>query len=237
MSRPFHFKEFSIIQDHAAMKVGTDGVLLGAWASHANPLRILDIGCGTGLLSLMMAQRYSEARIVGVDIEAGAIQDAQFNVEHSKWKDRIKLLNENIFDLKMEESFDLIISNPPFFPADTPSPKENRALARSGKEFILREWIAEAKKRLASDGSIAFILPISQRAILEQSLEEHALYLNRICYVQPTLSKPVHRIMVEIGSRKSDNCKEETLFIETEKRHHYSDDYIKLTRSFYIKMD
>ena len=237
MSRPFHFKEFSIIQDHAAMKVGTDSVLLGAWASHPNPLRILDIGCGTGLLSLMLAQRYSEANILGVDIEAGAIQDAQLNVMQSKWTDRIRLVHENFFDLKNEVAFDLIISNPPFFPTDTPSPKESRALARSGKNFNLMEWMAEAKKRLAPDGRIALILPIDQRTNLEQSMKECTLFLHRICFIRPTLSKSIHRILVELGNEKSDHCKDEELFIETEKRHHYSDEYIRLTRPFYLKMD
>jgi tRNA1Val (adenine37-N6)-methyltransferase len=219
------------------MKVGTDGVLLGAWASHPNPLRILDIGCGTGLITLMMAQRFPGARMVGVDIERGAIRDAEYNVEQSKWKDRIQLVHENFFELKDEETFDLIISNPPFFPADTPSPKEKRALARSGNDFNLGECLVESKKRLASDGRIAIILPITQQAILEQYMEENALYLSRICFVKPTLVKPMHRVMVELQTTKSDNCREETLVIETDKRHHYSDAYKELTRSFYLKMD
>lgn len=115
MSRPFHFKQFSIRQDHAAMKVGTDAVLLGAWVSHSKAKNILDIGCGTGLLTLMMAQRFENSFITGIEIDPDAMLDAKYNIDNSEWGDRIQLINESISNYTLDSKVDLIITNPPFF--------------------------------------------------------------------------------------------------------------------------
>ena len=237
MSRPFRFKEFSIRQDHAAMKVGTDSVLLGSWVSIVSPKNILDIGCGTGLLSIMMAQRFNDAQITGIEIESEALIDAKFNVDQSKWKDRIQLLNKDILEFKSEREFDLIITNPPYFPNDTLAPDQKRALARSGENYSLVDWIISASKLLSSSGKIAFILPVNLWMNIEDSLLEWGLVVSRICKVRPIQQKPVHRVIIEL--QHSNNRHEqiiEELTIEKSKRHEYTDEYIALTRTFYLAM-
>ena len=135
MSRPFRFKQFNIVQENAAMKVGTDSVLLGSWAPSTNPKRILDIGTGTGILALMLAQRFSRAELIAVELDRDALVDAEFNVAHSNWSERISVLQGDFMDLSFSNHFDLILSNPPYFPADTFSPVAKRSLAtkRKGK--------------------------------------------------------------------------------------------------------
>ena len=237
MSRPFQFKEFTIIQDHAAMKVGTDSVLLGAWTNHSNPKMILDIGCGTALLTLMMAQRFQDAVITGVEIDSHAMLDAKLNVDRSAWGNRIDLIEGNFFEVDLPQYYDLIISNPPFFSIDTPSPIENRAVARSGKRTLLNDWIIEAKKKMQKSGVMAVILPMNQKAVLEKIANDNDLFIHRICLVKPNTSKEAHRFMVELQLNKCDHPVIESIMIEKEIRHDYSDEYIKLTRSFYLNMD
>lgn len=219
------------------MKVGTDSVLLGAWVDHLNPKKILDIGCGTALLTLMMAQRFPDAMISGIEIDPKALIDARYNVEHSPWSDRIDLIEGSVFENAIPQLFDLIISNPPFFSMDTPSPIENRALARSGSGFLLNDWIIEAKNKMLSSGRLAIILPLSQKAQLEQLAAQNALFIHRICFVKPNRSKDAHRFMVEMKLNSCDQLESESITIEKDIRHEYTDEYIKLTRSFYLNMD
>ncbi len=237
MSRPFQFKEFTIVQDHAAMKVGTDSVLLGAWVDHLNPKKILDIGCGTALLTLMMAQRFPDALISGIEIDPQAMIDARYNVKYSSWNDRIDLIEGSIFETPIPQLFDLIISNPPFFSIDTPSPIGNRALARSGSGSLLNEWIIEAKKKMLPSGRFAIILPLNQKSQLENIAKENKLFIHRLCLVKPNRRKDAHRFMVEMKLVSCDQLKNESITIEKEIRHEYTDEYIKLTRSFYLNMD
>jgi len=237
VSRPFQFKEFTIVQDYAAMKVGTDSVLLGAWVKHLNPKKILDIGCGTALLTLMMAQRFPDALISGIEIDPQALIDARNNVKQSPWGDRIDLIEGSIFESTIPQLFDLIISNPPFFSMDTPSPIENRALARSGSGSLLNDWIIEAKNKMLPSGRFAIILPLSQKALLEQLAKHNGLFIHRLCFIKPNRSKDAHRFMVEMKLNHCDQLISESITIEKDVRHEYTDEYIKLTRSFYLNMD
>lgn len=235
MSRPFHFKQFSIFQDNAAMKVGTDGVLLGAWAQNVQCEKILDIGCGTGLISLMMAQRFPNSHIDAVDVDEKAIDDARINFSNSKWDDRIRLENSNILDLSEEKKYDLIVCNPPFFEADSRAPDTSRALARSGMDISFLEWINKMKLLLDPFGSIGIIYPITEWNRIKGDIEETGLHIHRYCEVKPTEEKKAHRVLVQLGIEKKDAIIEKVLVIEIS-RHKYTDEYVRLTRSFYLKM-
>lgn len=237
MSRPFHFKQFSIRQDHAAMKVGTDSVLLGSWVLMKDPKNILDVGCGTGLLSLMMAQRFTEAQITGIDIEPDSLIDARFNIDNSKWADRVKLFNESILEFTIDTKFDLVITNPPYFPVDTLAPDQKRALARSGEKYSFQSWMEAIAGLLSNSAKVAFILPIEEWLNCKDSLIKLGFNLFRICYVRPNQQKEVHRVMIELQrSKLSNSVIEEEMIIEKVKRHDYSEKYKELTRSFYLKM-
>lgn len=235
MSRPFHFKQFSIVQERAAMKVGTDGVLIGSWATSNAHHRILDIGCGTGLISLMLAQRFPEAIIDAIDIDENAINDARINITNSKWAERIALHKTDLLSFESKPSYDLIVSNPPFFEADTRSPIASRAVARSGNESTFMQWILKAKSLLSPDGSFAFIYPIEEWKRVEAELKSIPLYITRICKVSPTQDKAPHRVLLQLSLKENAFIEEGTFFIE-KSRHIYSEEYIKLTRSFYLKM-
>lgn len=236
MSRPFHFKQFSIRQDHAAMKVGTDAVLLGAWVSHSKAKNILDIGCGTGLLTLMMAQRFENSFITGIEIDPDAMLDAKYNIDNSEWGDRIQLINESISNFTLDSKVDLIITNPPFFPYDTLAPDQKRALARSGSGYSFIDWLRISSSLVEVNGKIAFILPIDYWQNIEKDVVELGFSIYRRCNVKPTPQKDVHRVMIELQQEECTSTIIEELTIENNKRHDYTSDYIALTHSFYLKM-
>lgn len=216
------------------MKVGTDSVLLGAWVQSSNPKSILDIGSGTGLLSLMMAQRFSKASIQGIEIDSDALIDARRNVSHSDWEDRIELIQDDFITHVFNQKFDLIISNPPYFPADTASPDSKRVLARKGQSDFVYNGLVKARTLLNDTGKIAMILPVDMWNNLEVQLESIGLFKTRIRFVKPKEDKLVHRILLELSSNKLDCIEEETLIIEKVKRHDYSSEYIDLTSAFYL---
>jgi tRNA1Val (adenine37-N6)-methyltransferase len=238
MPRPFKFKQFTIHQEHAGMKVGTDSVLLGSWLEHDNPRFILDIGCGTGLLALMMAQRFVDAQILAIEIDPESLVDAKSNFTNSSWNDRLDLIegdvSKNIFDYK----FDLIVTNPPYFPVDTRSPEQKRALARSGVNFSFLKWLEISKDLLKKDGTISFVLPYTEWLLLKNKVKKIGMHVLRQCNVRPNDYKEVNRVLIELSLNSSKNDKAvEELKIENNKRHVYSKEYIDLTRSFYLNMD
>jgi tRNA1Val (adenine37-N6)-methyltransferase len=216
------------------MKVGTDSVILGSWVESYDPRFILDIGCGTGLLSLMMAQRFPEANIAGIDIEADALIDARVNVSNSKWKDRIELIHGDFIDHSFNSKFDLVISNPPYFPADTPSPDSKRSLARKGQNNFLYNGLIKAKTLLSDSGKIGLILPIDMWNEIEAQLGTIGLFKTRLRFVKPKDDKLIHRVLIELSSTEKECIQEESLIIEIDKRHHYSREYMDLTSAFYL---
>ncbi|MFT7611447.1 MAG: tRNA1Val (adenine37-N6)-methyltransferase [Parvicellaceae bacterium] len=231
----FEFKQFSISQSLSAMKVGTDGVLLGAWASANKHNRILDIGCGTGLISLMAAQRFPEAIIEAVEIEPSAAVEAQQNFNNSPWKDRIILHEKRIQDFASEQYFNLIISNPPFFENSLKSGEEAKDLARHTEQLAFTELIFAANNLLKEGGTFAVIIPADHSDKFIRLAKAQGLFCNKKCMVKPTPDKEPKRAMIAF-SKFSVDLVEEELIIEIGGRHQYSDEYIKLTKEFYLKM-
>lgn len=232
----FQFKKFRIIQEKSAMKVGMDGVLIGAWANTSGANRILDIGTGTGLIAIMMAQKNAEAKIDAIEIDQDAFQEAKLNVENSEWSNRISLKQLAFQDYpeSSTEKYDLIISNPPFFTNGHKAPVENRAQARHADSLPLNVLISGACRLLNENGRIALVLPIESLQEIEQLATIHSLFVSRLCRVKPNPQKPDFRILIELTNSKS-KFQEEHLMIEFEKHHDYTPEYQKLTKEFYLK--
>ena len=232
----FQFKQFRIIQEQSAMKVGMDGVLLGAWADPSGAERILDVGTGTGLIALMMAQKNNGAQIDAIEVDQEAFNEAVLNCQQSSWNNRIKLelCSFQEFLERTNLKYDLIVSNPPFFSNGVKAPLENRAQARHSDSLPLNVLISGAAGLLQEKGRIALVLPIESLQEIESLAQSNGLYLSRLCRVKPNPVKPEFRILIELTNRQN-SLQEETLMIEFEKHHDYTPEYKELTKDFYLK--
>ena len=228
----FKFKKFSIIQTKSAMKVGTDGVLLGSWVNCLNAKKILDIGAGTGLISLMLAQRNNECNITAVEIDKETSEEANININNSKWRDRISIINININNFITSDKFDFIVSNPPYFPANFS--KNKRAIARHTNLLSFQDLIRTTVKLLSSKGIFAVILPKIAEAIFCKTANANKLFLIRICQVKGQKSSDIKRVLLEFSFEKS-SLDSDSLVIE-ESRHIYTNKYIDLCQDFYLNM-
>lgn len=232
----FKFKQFTVFQDNCAMKVGTDGVLLGAWANVNKRNNILDIGTGTGLIALMLAQRNEGAFIHAIDIDEGCVSQAQENVDRSSFAQQINVEKKSFQEYAVTTSnrYDLIVSNPPYFQNALKSPDSSRNSARHNDSLSFFEIISQGASLLNDDGRIALILPHE----FKQQLLEHAatvhLFSNRITNVFPLSHKPAKRLLIELG-RQDKECVEDNLSIELS-RHHYTDEFTALTKDFYLNL-
>ena len=217
------------------MKVGTDGVLLGAWADIENANSILDIGTGTGLIALMLAQR-CDAKITAIEIDKDAFLQAHENIENSKWKNKISIENISLQEFAKPENqkFDLIVCNPPFFEHNSQITDEKRNIARQKSTLSFEELISESAKLLTKNGKICLILPFDELENIQKIALENKLFLNIILKIKPLETKAFKRIMLEFGFQKTE-FKENILVIETDKRHFYTNEYIELTKDFYLK--
>jgi tRNA1Val (adenine37-N6)-methyltransferase len=231
----FQFKQFTINQQHCAMKVGTDGVLLGAWANVEKAENILDIGTGTGLITLMLAQR-SNAIIKAIEIEKDAFLQAKENIENSNWKDRISIENISLqkFAKTENQKFDLIVCNPPFFENNSQIESLQRTIARQTHTLSFEELIINSGKVLNELGKICLILPYSEFENIKKIAFNNNLFLNKTLKIKPLETKDFKRILLEFGFQKK-VYSEKILVIEKGKRHCYTDDYIELTKDFYLK--
>jgi tRNA1Val (adenine37-N6)-methyltransferase len=229
----FKFKQFTIKQNLCAMKVGTDGVLLGAWSSTPSG-NVLDVGSGSGLISLMIAQRNTNAEVDAIDIDESAYLQTVENIKRSKWNSRIKAYQSSFQLFSSNKKYELIISNPPFFINATKSTNNAKNLARHTDELPFTDFIDKVKKLLAKEGILSLILPVQESLFFTDIALKNNLYLNRKCWVKPNYEKEVKRVLLEFSFAESELITE-TLVIETEKRHHYTEEYRNLTQDFYLK--
>jgi tRNA1Val (adenine37-N6)-methyltransferase len=228
----FKFKEFSIIQEKSAMKVGTDGVLLGCWVSCEKANNILDIGCGTGLITLMLGQRNLIGNVTGIEIDKIASQEAQLNIRNSEWEERIEIKHTSLQEFTSQLKFDLIVSNPPFFPQN--KSQLSRDIARHSNTLSFEELIDNAANLLAEKGIFSVIIPKNSEAYFCKIAATHELYCNRVCYIKGNEASEVKRVMMEFSFFKSIVLTEH-LTIERS-RHNYTSKYIQLCKDFYLKM-
>jgi tRNA1Val (adenine37-N6)-methyltransferase len=236
MSKPFQFKEFTIHQDKTAMKVGTDGVLLGAWAALHNPFAILDIGTGTGLIALMLAQRSDAEMIDAIEIDNSAFEQAVGNFEESVWNDRLFCYHASLgeFADEIEEKYDMIVSNPPFYTDNFESTDEQRNKARFTSSLSFEQLLENVSKLLSSEGLFSLIIPFKEEEKVLRLAAENKLYPNRICRVRGNESSELKRSLLEFSfQEKSPIINELTIELD---RHVYTDDFTSLVKDFYLKM-
>lgn len=233
----FRFKQFSVYQDRCAMKVGTDGVLLGAWADVTHVACALDIGTGTGLIALMLAQKNLHACVDAIDIDIDACRQASENVFHSPFSDRVQVYPHSLetYAGVNKTKYDLIVSNPPYFSDSLKSPEAKRTLARHNDSLPLSVLLSISGSMLKEDGRIAFILPPLLYQELGMSLAASGLFLRRVTEVIPVSGGLPKRYLVELSANESLSVEITDLTIE-ESRHQYTPEYVELTKDFYLKM-
>lgn len=228
----FQFKQFTIEQDRTPMKVGTDGVLLGAWADVAKAGKILDIGTGTGLIALMVAQRNLQASIEALEIESNACRQARENIAASPWATRIKVIQTALQDYYPENLYDSIVCNPPFFHDSTKAPDNGRSLARHNDTLPHHELIRNAARLLSPTGNFCVILPVAEALAMIAEASQYHLYPEYITHILPNPGKPPKRYLIKFVPEAAKRFENE-LIIEFD-RHIYSPEYIRLTKDFYL---
>lgn len=231
----FKFKQFQIHQERCAMKVGTDGVLLGAW-SRATEGNVLDIGTGTGLIALMLAQRTQTALIDAIEIDVSSAEQAKENVADSPWNDRVSIQCKSVqeFAEGRTELYDLIVSNPPFFNNAYKAPDTSRNTARHTDELPPQDLIQISSQLLKDNGLLSLILPVEEGRQIIDMAKDNGLHLHRICKVHAKPDYPEKRWLMELGKTPVEKPLETKLIIEEGGRHQYSDAYIDLTKDFYL---
>jgi tRNA1Val (adenine37-N6)-methyltransferase len=232
----FRFKQFVIEQDKSAMKVGVDGVMLGAWADAVNAASILDVGTGTGLIAIMMAQRNGTAHIDAVEIDRQSYEQAAKNVNNCKWKERISVIHEKFqtFAETCQKRYDLIVSNPPYFIASLQSPEMQRTVARHSASLTQDDLLKGIDIILADTGKFAAIFPYVEANIFIAKAAAQNLFCNKKLNIKPDSEKPIKRIMLEF-SRIKHKLVENIICIETGERHNYTSEYRMFTKDFYLK--
>ncbi|MCK9414510.1 MAG: methyltransferase [Prolixibacteraceae bacterium] len=231
----FQFKQFLITQENSALKVGTDGVLLGAWCGVTGAKRILDVGTGTGVIALMLAQR-SEAHIAAVEIDKNACRDALHNFQNSPWGERLALYSSDFNDFQKSHaiSFDLVVCNPPFFKKSMKSSDPASSIARHDVSLSFEQLITGAKKLLTSQGRLAVILPIEVLDDFRETARLAGFYLSRKTTVIPKVGKPPKRVLLEFSVLATYPESDELVILIDQQR--FSENFIELTREFYLNM-
>lgn len=237
MNKPFSFKQFTVNQDQCAMKIGTDGVLLGAWTSIKKmPDSILDIGAGTGILSLMLAQRTNAELIDAIEIDDNAYEQCVDNFEQSPWGDRLFCYHASLeeFVEEIEDKYDLIICNPPFYSEDYKTKNNQRDLARFQDAMPFEYLIESVSKLLSENGIFSVVIPFKEETLFVDLASKVNLFPNKKLHIKGNPESEIKRSLIEFSFRESETIIE-SLIIET-KRHQYTEDYINLTKDFYLKM-
>ncbi|QTE23911.1 tRNA1(Val) (adenine(37)-N6)-methyltransferase [Polaribacter cellanae] len=225
------------------MKIGTDGVLLGAWCAVDNYFNtILDVGSGTGVISLILAQRSDAMTIDAVEVDENAYEQTVENFENSDWGDRLYCYNATFQEFaeeiseeeEEEETYDLIITNPPFYNDNFETENEARNKARFTSSLSFEELIIGVAKILSKNGTFATIIPFKEEESFINLAKENNLFLNRVCRVQGNKTSAIKRSLLELSFQQKE-IKEEHLIIEID-RHQYTEKYINLVKNFYLKM-
>lgn len=234
MANPwFRFKQFIIRQERSAFKVGTDGVLLGAWVDPGGLGSVLDIGTGTGLLALMLAQR-SDARITAIEIDRQSFEEAEQNVNESQWPNRITVIHCSLQDFSPGIKYDLVISNPPFFQDSLRPDDLGKSLSRHDTRLSLEDLALIVPTLMKDTGRFCLVLPVEESRKMEKFCFEAGLRLHRLLEIRPKPGHDVKRRLLEFRLLPSETLIRDELIIEHETRHDYTAQYRELTKDFYL---
>lgn len=234
----FKFKQFSVQQEKSAMKIGTDAVLLGAWCPIDNkPNSVLDIGAGTGILSLMLAQRTNAEQIDAVEIEEASYEECVENFENSPFSDRLFCYHAGLDEFvdDPEDEYDLIISNPPFYSEDFKTQNLTRDLARFQDAMPFEELVEAADLLLSDNGIFAVVIPYKEEAHFIELCADVELFPIKVTRVKGSHTTPIVRSLLAFKRFELSVLEADELVVEIN-RHEYTDDYINLTKDFYLKM-
>ncbi|WP_127846775.1 tRNA1(Val) (adenine(37)-N6)-methyltransferase [Psychroflexus aestuariivivens] len=237
MTEVFKFKEFEVQQSQSAMKIGTDAVLLGAWINIPESTQsILDVGAGTGILGLQMAQRSFAETIDAVELDSAAYEECVDNFENSPWGDRLFCYHFDFknFSKEMDEKYDLIISNPPFFKVSENISTEERNTARSQSELSFEELLKGVNQLLTLTGNFAVVIPYEREKEFIEMATQFNLFPNQILNVRGQFNSKIKRSLINFCREKS-SIEIDELTIEIS-RHNYTTEYIELVEDFYLKM-
>ena len=236
MNKPFSFKQFEVHQDRCAMKIGTDGVLLGCWAPVDNVYSVLDIGAGTGVISLIIAQRSTAETIDAVEIDEDAYEQTVENFERSPWGDRLFCYHASFqeFFTEIDDKYDLIISNPPFYTENYKTDDKKRDLARFEDALPFEHLLYGASKLLSDTGRLVIILPYKAEEEIITVAEQFHLYPQKITRVKGSYDAETKRSLIVLGFGRKEIIYDELVVEIT--RHQYTDEYIELTKDFYLNM-
>ena len=234
----FKFKQFSVNQDQTAMKIGTDGVLLGAWTPiENNPKSVLDIGTGTGIIALMLAQRSDAEQIDALEIDESAYEQAVENFENSPWGDRLFCFHAGLDEFidDPEDEYDLIVSNPPFYSEEYRSENEQRDLARFQGAMPFEELVEAADLLLSENGIFSVIIPFNEEDRFIELCAEVELFPIKVTRVKGAPNTKTVRSLLAFKRYELSVLTSDELVIEIS-RHEYTPEYISLTKDFYLKM-
>ena len=216
------------------MKVGTDGTLIGAWSGHNTSTSILDVGTGTGLIALMLAQRFPEAKIDALELDVNAFKQSQENISRSKFKNRVSPILGDFKTYKTAKQYDTIVSNPPFF---SPNPgvanSQERITARQQVHLTWADLVTGIDNLLTDDGFAYLVLPDQQKAELESEIQKVGLYIHKWCAVQGHAKAPIKRWMVSFSKQEGET--EQEILILRNSDGNPSSDYSRLCKDFYLK--
>lgn len=230
----FRFKQFSIAHDKCAHKVGTDGVLLGAWVKAENPKTILDVGTGSGLIALMLAQRFPQSQITGVELDQPSAEQAIENAANSPFTDRVDIIQGDFLEYSFSEKFDLIVSNPPFFKGNTSSGKAERDRARHEQYLPQGKFLEKAASLLSPQGKLAVVLPKEESQQFIGLAQTHALFPTRITKVYGRPGAEDKRWIVRFSKTTKEVI--ETDFNLRNFDGTFSTTHQNLTRDFYLNL-
>ncbi len=234
----FRFKQFSVKQDQSAMKIGTDAVLLGAWCPiDNNPNSVLDVGAGTGILSLMLAQRSNAQQIDAIEIEENAYEECVFNFENALWSDRLFCFHAGLDEFvdDPEDEYDLIISNPPFYSEDYKTDNSHRDLARFQDALPFEDLVEAADLLLSENGIFAVVIPFKEEERFIDLCANVELFPIKVTRVKGSHTTPIVRSLLAFKRYELSVLTADELVVEIN-RHEYTNEYINLTKEFYLKM-
>ena len=236
MAQAFIFKQFTLQQQKAAFKLGTDSVLLGSWIPDLSYRNILDIGAGTGILSLMMAQRFNGAEILAIEIDQLSVEDCANNFNKAKWNDRLKIVEDDILNWtkkNVSSTFDLILTNPPYFINSLKNPDSRKSTARHSDTIHAGMLLEFVKNHLNKDGYFGIILPTKEFTVLANTFINNGFYLNTICRISSFKNGEIIREMGLFSFNKHTIIEEGQYLYKAENIK--SDWYKNISNEFYIK--